>query len=62
MVVNFFDSLAAVRAFAGEDYRTAVSEPEARALLARIEPVASHYEVRVNTMQEGRHDRRNADL
>jgi heme-degrading monooxygenase HmoA len=50
VVVNFFDSLESVRAFAGPDYRTPVFEPEARALLARIEPVANHYEVRVATV------------
>jgi heme-degrading monooxygenase HmoA len=46
VVLNFFDSLDAVRAFAGAEYSTPVFEPEARALLSRIEPVASHYEVR----------------
>jgi heme-degrading monooxygenase HmoA len=54
VVLNFFDSLQAVKAFAGEDYRTAVFEPEARALLARIETVANHYEVRVDTVREMR--------
>jgi hypothetical protein len=49
VVVNFFDSLDAVRRFAGEDYCTPVFEPEARRLLLRIEPQAKHYEVRVNT-------------
>jgi heme-degrading monooxygenase HmoA len=48
VVINFFDSLDAVKAFAGEDYQTAVFEPEARALLARIEPTAQHYEVRTH--------------
>jgi heme-degrading monooxygenase HmoA len=50
VVVNFFDSLEAVKQFAGPDYRTAVFEPEAQALLARIEPLANHYEVRVATV------------
>ena len=50
VVINFFDSLEAVEAFAGRDYRTPVFEPEARALLARIEPIANHYEVRAATM------------
>ena len=49
VVVNFFASLDAVKAFAGADYRTPVFEPEAKALLARFEPVANHYEVRANT-------------
>jgi heme-degrading monooxygenase HmoA len=50
VVVNFFDSLDAVRRFAGEDYCTAVFEPEARRLLSRIEPRATHYEVRADTI------------
>lgn len=47
VVINFFGSMEAVKAFAGEEYATAVFEPEARALLSRIEPKADHYEVRV---------------
>ena len=50
VVVNFFDSLAAVRAFAGENYAVAVFEPEAKALLSRVEPVANHYEVRAHSV------------
>lgn len=50
VVINFFDSLEAVRAFAGEDYKTAVFEPDARALLSRIETIANHYEVRIATL------------
>jgi heme-degrading monooxygenase HmoA len=50
VVVNFFDSLDAVRRFAGEDYCTAVFEPEARRLLSRIEPRATHYEVRADAV------------
>jgi heme-degrading monooxygenase HmoA len=46
VVINFFESLDAVRRFAGPDYETAVFEPEARRLLSRIEPQAQHYEVR----------------
>lgn len=49
VVINLFDSIDAVRAFAGPDYSTPVFEPEARRLLSRIEPVAHHYEVRVST-------------
>jgi heme-degrading monooxygenase HmoA len=52
VVVNFFDSLDAVRRFAGEDYCTAVFEPEARKLLSRIEPKATHYEVRADTVDK----------
>jgi heme-degrading monooxygenase HmoA len=39
-----FDSLEAVRAFAGDDYATAVILPEAERLLARAEPTALHYD------------------
>lgn len=49
VVINFFDSLEAVQCFAGPDYMVPVFEPEARKLLSRIEPVANHYEVRVDT-------------
>lgn len=41
----FFDSLDDVRAFAGEDYETAVIHPDAHALLARHDARAAHYEV-----------------
>jgi len=45
VVVNFFESLDAVRAFAGPEYEVAVFEPEAKRLLSRAEPRAFHYEV-----------------
>ena len=47
LVVNFFESLDAVRAFAGEDFAIPVFEPEARKLLSKVEPKAKHYEVRI---------------
>lgn len=50
VVVNLFDSLEAVQQFAGPDYAVAQFEPEARRLLARVEPLAAHYEVCVNTV------------
>ena len=50
VVVNLFESLEAVRSFAGEDYDVAVFEPEARLLLCRIEPNATHYDVRACTV------------
>ena len=46
VVINLFDSLDAVRKFAGPNYYVPVFEPEAKALLSRFEPVANHYEVR----------------
>jgi heme-degrading monooxygenase HmoA len=49
VVLNLFDSLEAVQRFAGPEYSTPVFEPEARRLLSRIEPTATHYEVRVIT-------------
>ncbi|HSZ17392.1 MAG TPA: antibiotic biosynthesis monooxygenase [Terracidiphilus sp.] len=50
LVLNFFDSLDAVKGFAGPNYATAIFEPEAKELLARIEPFATHYDVRVATV------------
>jgi len=46
VTVNFFESLEAVKAFAGPEYETPVFEPEARRLLSRVEPIARHYDVR----------------
>jgi len=51
VVINFFNSLEAIKAFAGADYTTPVFEPEAMRLLCRIEPVARHYEVREGATQ-----------
>jgi hypothetical protein len=50
VVVNLFDSLDAVKGFAGPDYTVAVFEPEARRLLSKVEPIAMHYEVRISTV------------
>jgi len=44
-----FDSLVAVRAFAGEAYETAVVPPSARALLQRFDARSAHYEIREST-------------
>jgi heme-degrading monooxygenase HmoA len=52
LVVNLFDSLEAIKCFAGQDYATPVFEPEARGLLSRIDPVAHHYEVRACTVEQ----------
>jgi heme-degrading monooxygenase HmoA len=51
VVVNFFETLDAVRRFAGPNYETAVFEPEAKRLLSRFDTVTKHYEVRVNTVE-----------
>ena len=39
-----FESLDAIRAFAGEDYEAPVLEPPARALLSRFDERAAHYD------------------
>jgi heme-degrading monooxygenase HmoA len=46
ITVMWFDSLDAIRAFAGEDYEASVVPPAARALLARFDQRSQHYEVR----------------
>jgi heme-degrading monooxygenase HmoA len=51
-VLNLFDSLDAVRAFAGSDYAVPVFEPEARLLLSKVEPIARHYEVKTTPQRE----------
>jgi antibiotic biosynthesis monooxygenase (ABM) superfamily enzyme len=45
VTITRFDSLDAVRAFAGDDYEAAVVEPEARALLSRFDDRSVHYEI-----------------
>jgi heme-degrading monooxygenase HmoA len=50
VVINLFDSLESVRAFAGTDYNTPVFEPDARLLLSRVESTAHHYDVRTRTV------------
>ena len=44
-----FDSLDAVRVFAGEDYEACVVPPKARAVLRRFDHRSQHYEVRIGT-------------
>jgi heme-degrading monooxygenase HmoA len=45
LVMTLFESLEAVRAFAGDDYEVPVIEPEAARLLSRSDDRAAHYEV-----------------
>jgi heme-degrading monooxygenase HmoA len=45
ITLMWFDSLEAVRAFAGEDYEAAVVPPKARALLSRFDARSQHYTV-----------------
>ncbi len=46
VTIMWFDSLDAVRQFAGADYEAAVVPPAARAVLARFDARSAHYEVR----------------
>lgn len=46
VTVMWFASLETVKAFAGQDYETAVVPPKARALLSRFDARSAHYEVR----------------
>ena len=43
--IMHFDSLDAVRAFAGDDYETAYVPPDARAVLKRFDERSAHYDV-----------------
>jgi heme-degrading monooxygenase HmoA len=45
VTLTLFDSLDAVRAFAGEDHEKAVVPAEARRLLARFDERSVHYDV-----------------
>ncbi|HXE75569.1 MAG TPA: antibiotic biosynthesis monooxygenase [Candidatus Xenobia bacterium] len=47
VTLTLWDSLEAVRAFAGADYEVAVVPPEARKLLLRFDQRSVHYEVRL---------------
>jgi heme-degrading monooxygenase HmoA len=46
ITVMWFDSLDAVRLFAGEDYEAAVVPPKARAVLSRFDGRSQHYEIK----------------
>ena len=46
ITIMWFDSLEAVRSFAGEDYEVAVVPPKARAVLKRFDERSLHYEVK----------------
>lgn len=42
--LTLWESMDAVRAFAGEDYEVAVVPPEARELLSKFDQTSKHYE------------------
>jgi len=54
VTIMWFDSVDAVRTFAGDDYEVAVVPPKARALLSRFDPRSQHYEVKVDEATEPR--------
>jgi len=49
VTVMWFDSIDAVRVFAGDDYEVAVVPQKARILLTRFDARSQHYEVRAET-------------
>jgi hypothetical protein len=46
ITVMWFDDVAAIKAFAGDDHEAAVGPQKARALLKRFDARSRHYEVR----------------
>jgi antibiotic biosynthesis monooxygenase (ABM) superfamily enzyme len=46
VTIMWFDSLDAIRGFAGDDYERAVVPPSARKLLLRLDERSAHYNVR----------------
>ena len=48
ITIMSFDSIAAVRVFAGEDYEAAVVPAKARALLKRFDERSQHYDIRAD--------------
>ncbi len=53
LTIMWFDSMDAVRAFAGDDPEVAVVPPAARALLARFDARSQHYDVTFETASHG---------
>ena len=53
VTIMWFDSINAVRAFAGENYEAAVVPPKARAVLARFDSVSAHYDTRGFEFESG---------
>ena len=49
VTIMWFDSIEAVRAFAGEDYEVAVVPSKARALLSRFDERSQHYDVKAQS-------------
>jgi heme-degrading monooxygenase HmoA len=52
VTIMLFDSLAAVREFAGENYEAALVPERARAVLSRFDERSQHYEIRAERSGE----------
>jgi hypothetical protein len=50
ITIMWFDSIEAVRDFAGKDYEQAVVPPAARKLLSRFDARSQHYEVKYKSL------------
>jgi heme-degrading monooxygenase HmoA len=48
VTMMWFDSIEAIRVFAGDDYEAAVVPPQARALLSGFDERSQHYEIRAD--------------
>jgi len=57
---TFWESVAAIHAFAGDDITRSVVEPEARAVLLDIDPTVTHRDVLIDARPDprARHPRR----
>ncbi len=51
ITIMTFDSLEAVREFAGDDYEQAVVPETARAVLSHFDERSQHYEIKVDTKE-----------
>lgn len=50
VTIMYFDSLDAIREFAGQDYEVGVVPVKARALLSRFDERSQHYEVKASSV------------
>jgi hypothetical protein len=53
VTIMWFDSINAVRAFAGENYEVAVVPAKAQAVLSRFDSVSAHYDTRSFEFESG---------
>jgi hypothetical protein len=54
LAVTLWESIDAIKGFAGENFEIAVLEPEARAVLSQFDDFACHYEVSGDFRTAGR--------